>query len=98
MIGPQERWYRHVARKRRRRRLPDLIGGHLPARTYACSECDHAWPCRPARRALLIGFDGDRLALMMYLAAHLARALAALPDRHPALIVGQILCWVPRRR
>ncbi|MBE1486366.1 hypothetical protein [Plantactinospora soyae] len=47
--------------------------------------------------SLLIGFRGDRVGLLMYLAAHLARALEELPDTHPALIAGQILHWVPRR-
>ncbi|MFY1687406.1 hypothetical protein [Plantactinospora sp. WMMB782] len=54
--------------------------------------CEHDWPCRDARLALLISFQGDRVGLMMYLAAHLANALEALPDRHPSMIVGQILC------
>ncbi|AVT39571.1 hypothetical protein [Plantactinospora sp. BB1] len=95
MIGPWARWERHAARRRaRERRAP---GQHVPTDTYACRECAHDWPCAPARLALLIGFDGNRVGLMMYLAAHLARALEALPDRHPALVVGQIIYWVPRR-
>ncbi|MGX7671817.1 hypothetical protein [Plantactinospora sp. DSM 117369] len=69
-------------------------GQHLPTDRYACRDCEHDWPCPDARLALLIGFDGDRVGLM----THLARALEALPDRHPALIVGQIIYWVPRRR
>ncbi|MBE1485564.1 hypothetical protein [Plantactinospora soyae] len=48
--------------------------------------------------ALLVGFKGNRVGLMMYLAGHLTRALQALPDTHPALIAGQLLYWVPRRR
>ncbi|MFY1673442.1 hypothetical protein ACN27G_26330 [Plantactinospora sp. WMMB334] len=96
MVGPWVRWERHIARRRARER--QAAGQHVPTKTYACRECEHDWPCPPARLSLLIGFDGDRVGLMMYLAAHLARALEALPDRHPALIVGQILYWVPRRR
>ncbi|MDW5327733.1 hypothetical protein [Plantactinospora sp. KLBMP9567] len=95
MIGPWARWDRHIAR---RRRLERQIGQHLPGATYACVECEQDWPCPHARLSLLIGFDGNRVGLMMYLAAHLPRALEALPDRHPALIVGQILYWVPRQR
>lgn len=92
MIGPQERWHR-AARRRTR------IGRHLPAHpSYHCRVCVRAWPCPQARLALLIGFRGDRVGLMMYLASHLARALEELPDVHPALIAGQILFWVPRRR
>ncbi|GAA3753846.1 hypothetical protein GCM10022225_43250 [Plantactinospora mayteni] len=94
MIGPQERWYR--AMRRRQRQYPP--GRHLPAQAYRCQTCSDPWPCAPARLALLIGFQGDRVGLMMYLAAHLARALEALPDTHPALVTGQILYWVPRRR
>ncbi|MEE6258365.1 hypothetical protein [Plantactinospora sonchi] len=48
--------------------------------------------------SLLLGFEGDRVGLLMYLGAHLAHAMRELPDRHPALIVGQLLHWVPRRR
>ncbi|MDG4790314.1 flavin reductase [Micromonospora sp. WMMD1102] len=71
--------------------------GHTPADTYDCLKCEYPWPCPQARLALLLGFAGDRVGLMIYLGARLARALEALPDRHPALIVGQILHWVPRR-
>ncbi|MGI5146237.1 flavin reductase [Plantactinospora sp. CA-294935] len=92
MIGPQERWYRFAARRRRR------TGAHVPAHpSYRCRDCDDAWPCPQARLCLLIGFQGDRVGLMVYLAAHLARALEELPDTHPALIAGQLLHWVPRR-
>ncbi|GIG92223.1 flavin reductase [Plantactinospora endophytica] len=94
MIGPQERWYRAVRRNARR----SPAGRHSPARTYQCQTCHDPWPCAAARLALLIGFKGDRAGLMMYLAAHLTRALQALPDTHPALITGQLLYWVPRRR
>ncbi|GIG85078.1 flavin reductase [Plantactinospora endophytica] len=93
MIGPQERWYRFAARRRRG------TGVHVPLHpSYRCRACGAAWPCPPARLSLLIDFRGNRVGLMIYLAAHLARALEELPDTHPALIAGQILHWVPRRR
>ncbi|MEO3927078.1 hypothetical protein ABGB07_24900 [Micromonosporaceae bacterium B7E4] len=95
MIGPQERWYRHM-RRLARRRYP--TGRHTPAQSYSCETCRDPWPCAPARLALLIGFRGNRVGLMMYLGVHLTRALQAMPDTHPALIAGQILYWVPRRR
>ncbi|MDG4788341.1 hypothetical protein O7626_20780 [Micromonospora sp. WMMD1102] len=95
MIGPRSRWERFAARRRARELQAD---GHTPTQTYDCRECDHPWPCQQARLVLLVGFDGDRVGLLMYLGAHLARALQQLPDTHPALIVGQILHWVPRRR
>ncbi|MEQ4300672.1 flavin reductase [Plantactinospora sp. B6F1] len=95
MIGPPARWERFAARRRRRERQVD---GHFPTETYDCPECEHPWPCPQARLSLLVGFAGDRVGLLMYLGAHLARALEVLPDRHPALIVSQILHWVPRRR
>ncbi|MBF9132337.1 hypothetical protein I0C86_25810 [Plantactinospora sp. S1510] len=95
MIGPQERWYRAMRRAAQRRYPP---GRHHPAESYQCQTCDDPWPCAPARLALLIGFKGDRVGLSMYLAAHLARALQAQPDTHPALIAGQLLYWLPRRR
>ncbi|MFY1693208.1 flavin reductase [Plantactinospora sp. WMMB782] len=94
MIGPQERWYRHM--RRNARRYP--AGRHSPTSTYRCQTCQDPWPCAPARLALLIGFKGDRVGLLMYLAAHLTRALRALPDTHPAQVVGQLLHWLPRHR
>jgi hypothetical protein len=95
VIGPQERWYRAMRRAAQRRHP---AGRHSPARSYRCQTCQDPWPCAPARLALLVGFRGDRVGLMMYLASHLARAMQALPDTHPALIAGQLLYWVPRRR
>ncbi|MEO3746016.1 flavin reductase [Plantactinospora sp. B5E13] len=97
MIGPWARWERAAAR-RRLRQQERRAGVHLPTRTYDCGECEHPWPCREARLSLLLGFEGDRVGLLMYLGAHLAHAMRELPDRHPALIVGQLLHWVPRRR
>ncbi|MEO3925107.1 hypothetical protein ABGB07_14745 [Micromonosporaceae bacterium B7E4] len=94
MIGPQERGYRAV--RRNARRYPP--GRHSPAQSYQCRACQDPWPCAAARIALLVGFKGDRVGLMMYLASHLARALQALSDTHPALVAGQLLYWVPRRR
>jgi hypothetical protein len=47
---------------------------------------------------LVTAFRRNRLGLMMYLGAQLARALREQPDTHPALLAGQILYWVPRRR
>ncbi|WP_239313243.1 hypothetical protein [Plantactinospora mayteni] len=46
----------------------------------------------------MTAYHDDRVGLMVYLGAHLARALRELPDTHPALLAGQILYWVPRRR
>ncbi|MEO3925526.1 hypothetical protein ABGB07_16895 [Micromonosporaceae bacterium B7E4] len=48
--------------------------------------------------ALVTTYRDDRVGLMVYLGAQLARALRELPDTHPALLAGQILYWVPRRR
>ncbi|MFD0972696.1 flavin reductase [Plantactinospora endophytica] len=82
MIGPQERWLVHV-----------------PAHpSYACRSCGSPWPCHQARLALVTSFRRNRVGLMVYLAAHLARALEERPDVHPAALAGQILYWVPRRR
>ncbi|MEQ4301199.1 flavin reductase [Plantactinospora sp. B6F1] len=82
MIGSQERWRRHV-----------------PAHpSYRCRACGAPWPCQQARLALVTAFRGDRVGLMVYLGAQLARALRERPDVHPALLAGQILYWVPRRR
>ncbi|MFY1688802.1 hypothetical protein [Plantactinospora sp. WMMB782] len=97
MIGPPARWERFAAR-RRRREQERQVAGHTPSESYACRECEHPWPCPQARLALLVGFAGDRVGLLMYLGAHLARALQQRPDTHPALIVSQLLHWVPRRR
>ncbi|GAB3971905.1 hypothetical protein GCM10027615_31700 [Plantactinospora veratri] len=81
MIGPEERWRVHTPVRR----------------SYRCRACGCNWPCQPARLALLTSFRGDRLGLMVYLGAHLARAMQELPDVHPALLAGQLLYWVPRR-
>ncbi|MGX7675954.1 flavin reductase [Plantactinospora sp. DSM 117369] len=82
MIGREERWRRHV-----------------PVHpSYRCRACGLDWPCRDARLALLTGFRGNRLSLMVYLGSHLARALQDLPDVHPALLASRFLHWVPRRR
>ncbi|MFY1670211.1 hypothetical protein ACN27G_09655 [Plantactinospora sp. WMMB334] len=91
MIGPQERWLRHVRRKYART-------AHKPTRSYACHACAAPWPCRQARLALLTAYHGDRIGLMVHLGAHLARALRQLPDTHPALITGQLLGWLPHRQ
>ncbi|MDG4789472.1 flavin reductase [Micromonospora sp. WMMD1102] len=82
MIGPEERWRRHVPRQT----------------SYRCRACGDDWPCQEARLALLTGFRGDRVGLMVYLGGHLARALQQLPDVHPALLTTRFLHWVPRRR
>ncbi|GAB3981558.1 hypothetical protein GCM10027615_62430 [Plantactinospora veratri] len=79
MIGPQERWYRHM--RRNPRRYP--AGRHSPATTYQCQTCRDPWPCAPARLALLVGFKGDRVGLMMYLAAPCPRAAKRCPTRTP---------------
>ncbi|GAB3982894.1 hypothetical protein GCM10027615_66670 [Plantactinospora veratri] len=55
MIGPQERWYRHM-RRLAQRRYP--TGRHIPTQSYSCETCRDPWPCAPARPALMIGFKG----------------------------------------
>ncbi|AVT29209.1 flavin reductase [Plantactinospora sp. BC1] len=82
MIGPQERWRKHIPTHP----------------SYRCRSCTDPWPCRNARLALATAYRDDRVGLMVYLGTHLARALRKLPDTHPALLAGQILYWVPRRR
>ncbi|GAA3748642.1 hypothetical protein GCM10022225_36040 [Plantactinospora mayteni] len=96
MIGPSARWERFAARRRAR---AAGVAEHEPDERYNCQKCEYTpWPCSEARTRLLKSFGGDRMALMTYLGVHLTRALQALPDTHPALIVGQIVHWVPRRR
>ncbi|MFC6018615.1 hypothetical protein ACFP2T_20695 [Plantactinospora solaniradicis] len=46
---------------------------------------------------LLHLYRNNRPGLMVYLSAHLTRALQDLPDVHPALLVSRIVYWVPRR-
>ncbi|MEO3746582.1 hypothetical protein [Plantactinospora sp. B5E13] len=85
MIGPQERWHRHLQRKHAR------VAEHQPTTSYACHACAAPRPCREARLALLASFRGNPIGLMVYLGAHPARALQELPGTHPALIAVQIL-------
>jgi hypothetical protein len=66
--------------------------------SFRCRSCGAEWPCPVARRVLLHLYRDDRVALMVYLAGQLTRALQDLPTVHPALLVGRIVYWVPRRR
>ncbi|MCX4389250.1 flavin reductase [Micromonospora peucetia] len=57
-----------------RRSLP-----HLPTRpTWRCRACGIAWPCSPAKLALLGEYRNDRAALRVHLAALQAEAAAHL--------------------
>jgi hypothetical protein len=102
VIGRRERWYRFTSRRvaRLAEEATRATAEHHPGTRYNCQACDEytPWPCAEARRALLVSFRGDRMALMTYLGVHLTKALQALPDTHPALLVSQIIYWVPRRR
>lgn len=45
---------------------------HTPLRpTWACACCEKDWPCDPAREALAVEYQGDRVSLAMRMWSHL---------------------------
>lgn len=75
---------------------------HLAVRpTWRCRACGIAWPCSPAKLALLGEYRNDRAALGVYLAALLVEAgeqLAELDGRtSPAALADRFLGWIRPR-
>ena len=57
---------------------------HVAARpSWRCRVCGAAWPCSPARLALLGEYREDRTALLFYLGTLLGEAMSDL-SCHPA--------------
>ncbi|MEV0429945.1 flavin reductase [Micromonospora sp. NPDC050495] len=56
---------------------------HVAARpSWRCRVCGAAWPCSPARLALLGEYREDRTALLIYLGTLLCEAATDLADLH----------------
>ena len=45
---------------------------------WLCRNCGAAWPCQPARLALLVEYRHDRTALLIYLGVLMAEAAEQL--------------------
>jgi len=57
---------------------------HPPTRPlWLCGTCREAWPCQPAREALLAAYGRDRIGLCLYLSLCLADANHDLHALHP---------------
>ena len=55
---------------------------HVAARpSWRCRVCGAAWPCSPARLALLGEYREDRIGLLIYLATLLYEATGDLPGQ-----------------
>jgi hypothetical protein len=63
--------------------------------------CGAAWPCSPARLALLGEYREDRTALLIYLGTLMYEAMADLADLHgrdaPAGLTDRFLTWARAR-
>ncbi|MEU7609666.1 flavin reductase [Micromonospora sp. NPDC049204] len=49
--------------------------------SWRCRVCGAAWPCSPARLALLGEYREDRIGLLVYLATLLCEATGDLPGQ-----------------
>ncbi|MFF3865070.1 flavin reductase [Micromonospora sp. NPDC001898] len=75
---------------------------HLPVRpVWLCCRCGHPWPCGEARLSLLVEYRGNRLGLLIYLAALKLEAAEHLnrlsPDSPPGNLTDRFLSWARAR-
>ncbi|MER5703514.1 flavin reductase [Micromonospora sp. NPDC002296] len=75
---------------------------HLPVRpVWLCCRCGHPWPCGEARLSLLVEYRGNRLGLLIYLAALKLEAAEHLtrlnPDSPPINLTDRFLSWARAR-
>ncbi len=75
---------------------------HVAARpSWRCRVCGAAWPCSPARLALLGEYRENRIALLIYLATLMHEAMADLADLngHDASegLANRFLTWARAR-
>lgn len=75
---------------------------HVAARpSWRCRVCGAAWPCSPARPALLGEYRADRTALLIYLGALMCEAVADLTARHggvaPHGLAERFVTWARAR-
>ncbi|WP_433342594.1 flavin reductase [Micromonospora sp. CA-111912] len=72
---------------------------HLPIRPlWLCRRCGAPWPCGPARLSLLAEYQGNRTALLFYLAMLKEEANVHLtslnPSAPPRDLTNRFLSWV----
>ncbi|MEV4844088.1 flavin reductase [Micromonospora matsumotoense] len=69
--------------------------------SWRCRVCGAAWPCSPARLALLGEYREDRTALLFYLGTLLAEAMSDLATLHdgvtPPDLTARIVTWARAR-
>ncbi|MFI7073239.1 flavin reductase [Micromonospora sediminicola] len=75
---------------------------HVAARpSWRCRICGAAWPCSPARLALLGEYRGDRAALLIYLGTLLYEATADLAGGRdgsaPQGLADRFVAWARAR-
>ncbi|MFF0154476.1 flavin reductase [Micromonospora sp. NPDC005203] len=66
--------------------------------SWRCRVCGAAWPCSPARLALLGEYREDRIGLLIYLATLLCEATEDLPGQAVDDRLGdRFLTWARAR-
>ncbi|WP_245722266.1 flavin reductase [Micromonospora matsumotoense] len=69
--------------------------------SWRCRVCGAAWPCSPARLALLGEYREDRTALLFYLGTLLGEAMSDLATLHdgvtPPDLTARIVTWARAR-
>ncbi|MCW3817655.1 flavin reductase [Micromonospora sp. DR5-3] len=75
---------------------------HVAARpSWRCRVCGAAWPCSPARLALLGEYRENRTGLLIYLGALLHEAMTDLADLNaqasPEALANRFLTWARAR-
>ncbi|MEU4554200.1 hypothetical protein [Micromonospora violae] len=87
--------------------LSDLhpVHQHLPRRpSWLCRVCAATWPCAFARMLLRVEYEGDRVALSIYMASQLDDATADLltlnpdPGPDPRELFDRFLAWTAQPR
>ncbi|MBB4752625.1 hypothetical protein [Actinoplanes lobatus] len=73
---------------------------HPPSRpSWRCENCGKPWPCEQRREELLAEFRRDRLALLLYLAAHLVDAVDDFQEHGTDVapdLYGRFMGWARR--
>lgn len=68
---------------------------------WLCRRCGAAWPCQPARLALLVEYRADRTALLIYLSTLMAEAGAQLSQLNGSAVAEDLterfLTWARAR-
>ncbi|MDM4720248.1 flavin reductase [Micromonospora sp. WMMA1363] len=75
---------------------------HVPARpSWRCRVCGAAWPCSPARLALLGEYRENRIGLLVYLGTLMAEAVTDVADLNgptaSANLHDRFLAWARAR-